>query len=162
MKRLMHTLCWTDAAYSWSVGWQTAKLVAVHKSRLRVRPSRSCGAQAARSTDCAKAGLGGETTFHSVVIRENQQGKIASSYLVLPFAVAITCVHCCHNRTGRDTEADEGSEEEREVSDLGELLHRKKYRRIAQDQDRKEQEGTQSHRAVPVPEPEHQAQHEGQ
>ena len=74
----------------------------------------------------------------------------------------ITRVNCCHNRSARGTEADEGSEEEREVSDLGELLHRKKYRRIAQDRGQKEQEGTQSHRAVPVPQPQHQAKHDGQ
>ena len=60
MKWLMYTLYWTDAAYSWSVDWQTAKLVAVHKSRLRVRLSRLCGAQAAKSIGFAKAGLGGE------------------------------------------------------------------------------------------------------
>lgn len=74
--------------------------------------------------------------------------------------MTISHVRCCNNSAGRGAEADCGSEEEREVSDLGELLHRKKHRRIlTQEQERDKPAGTQAHSSVPVPvpEPEHQA-----
>ena len=81
--------------------------------------------------------------------------------LDLQHGMVTNSVRYCDNRGARDTEAHCGSDDERDVSDLGELLHRKKHRRIvAQEQHQKEQARTQTQGAipVPVPEPEHQAQ----